>query len=245
MHYKRILLKLSGEALQGDQGYGICPKVLDSIALQVKEVWELGVEIAIVIGGGNIFRGLKASSSGMDRATADYMGMLGTVINALALKEAIEKHGRPARVMSALDIESVAEPFIRARALRHFDKGRVLILAAGTGNPFFTTDTCASLRAIELDADILLKATNVDGVYDADPNLVEDATRFERLTFAEAINKQLGVMDLTALSMCMEHDLPVVVFNFKTDGNICRVISGESIGTIVTNEKTEMANSQN
>ena len=244
--YNRAILKISGESFSTQGVLGIDPDELNKIACQIAEAVESGTQLAVVVGGGNMIRGAELSSRiGIPQATADYMGMLGTVINALALKEAIEKHGRPARVMSALDIESVAEPFIRARALRHFDKGRVLILAAGTGNPFFTTDTCASLRAIELDADILLKATNVDGVYDADPNVVEDATRFERLTFAEAINKQLGVMDLTALSMCMEHDLPVVVFNFKTDGNICRVISGESIGTIVTNEKTEMANSQN
>ena len=244
--YTRAILKISGESFSTQGILGIDPDELNKIASQIAEAVKGGTQLAVVVGGGNMIRGAELSTRvGIPQATADYMGMLGTVINALALKEAIEKHGRPARVMSALDIESVAEPFIRARALRHFDKGRVLILAAGTGNPFFTTDTCASLRAIELDADILLKATNVDGVYDADPNLVEDATRFERLTFAEAINKQLGVMDLTALSMCMEHDLPVVVFNFKTHGNICRVISGESIGTIVTNEKTEMANSQN
>ena len=185
-----------------------------------------------------MIRGSELSERiGIPQATADYMGMLGTVINALALKEAVEKHGQPARVMSALDIESVAEPFIRARALRHFEKGRVLILAAGTGNPFFTTDTCASLRAIELNADVLLKATKVDGVYDSDPDSNENATRFDHLTFSDAINRKIGVMDLTALSMCMEHNLPVVVFNFKNHGNICRVIEGESIGTMVTNEE--------
>jgi uridylate kinase len=217
---------------------GIDPEELDIISSQIAKAVESGTQLAVVVGGGNMIRGSELSERiGIPQATADYMGMLGTVINALALKEVVEKHGQPARVMSALDIESVAEPFIRARALRHFEKGRVLILAAGTGNPFFTTDTCASLRAIELNADVLLKATKVDGVYDSDPDSNENATRFDHLTFSDAINRKIGVMDLTALSMCMEHNLPVVVFNFKNHGNICRVIEGESIGTMVTNEE--------
>jgi len=238
-HYKRAILKISGESFSTPGILGIDPDELNTIARQIVDAAKLGTELAVVVGGGNIIRGAElASRVGIPKATADYMGMLGTVINALALKEAIEQQGHPARVMSALDIESVAEPFIRARALRHFDKGRVLILAAGTGNPFFTTDTCASLRAIELGADILLKATKVDGVYSADPLKDTDAKLFRSITFTEAINKQLGVMDMTALSMCMEHDLPVVVFNFKEDGNICKVVGGDAIGTIVCN-KTE------
>jgi uridylate kinase len=242
--YTRAILKISGESFSTQGVLGIDPDELNIIASQIAEAVKGGTQLAVVVGGGNMIRGAELSSRvGIPQATADYMGMLGTVINALALKEALEKQGQPARVMSALDIESVAEPFIRARAFRHFEKGRVLILAAGTGNPFFTTDTCASLRAIELGADILLKATKVDGVYNVDPNIDKNATRFDRLTFSEAINKKLGVMDLTALSMCMEHDLPVIVFNFKTHGNICRVIAGESIGTLVTNAESEMVNS--
>ena len=235
-HYKRAILKISGESFSSSGVLGIDPEELNTIARQLADAAHLGTELAVVVGGGNLIRGSElATRLGIAQATADYMGMLATVINALALKEALEQQGQPARVMSALDIESVAEPFIRGRALRHFEKGRVLILAAGTGNPFFTTDTCASLRAIELGADILLKATKVDGVYDCDPLQNADATRFETITFKEAITKQLGVMDLTALSMCMEHNLPVVVFNFKEDGNICKVVAGESIGTLVRN----------
>jgi uridylate kinase len=237
-HYKRVVLKISGESFSKPGVLGIDPDELTTIARQIADAAKLGTEIAVVVGGGNMIRGAELSSRvGIAQATADYMGMLGTVINALALKEAVEQQGQPARVMSALDVESVAEPFIRARALRHFEKGRVLILAAGTGNPFFTTDTCASLRAIELEADILLKATKVDGVYSTDPMKNSDATKYESLTFTEAINKQLGVMDLTALSMCMEHKLPLVVFNFKTNGNICRVVDGQEIGTLVSNEQ--------
>jgi uridylate kinase len=235
-YYKRAILKISGEGFSTPGILGIDPDELNTIARQISDAASLGTELAIVVGGGNMIRGAElAARVGIAQATADYMGMLGTVINALALKEAVEQQGQPARVMSALDVESVAEPFIRARALRHFEKGRVLILAAGTGNPFFTTDTCASLRAIELGADILLKATKVDGVYNSDPMKDENATRFDRLTFSDAINKQLGVMDLTALSMCMEHELPIVVFNFKTEGNIRKVVAGEHIGTLVTN----------
>ncbi len=237
-YYKRVILKISGESFSTTGKMGIDPDELKTIARQIVDAANLNTEIAVVVGGGNMIRGAElASRVGIAQATADYMGMLGTVINALALKEAVEEQGQPARVMSALDIESVAEPFIRGRALRHFEKGRVLILAAGTGNPFFTTDTCASLRAIELGADILLKATKVDGIYDRDPVKYSNATRFESLTFSEAISKQLKVMDLTALSMCMEHNLPVVVFNFKEEGNICKVVAGEAIGTLVNNPK--------
>ena len=235
-HYKRVVLKISGESFSKDGIPGIDPDELNTIARQIADASRLGTELAVVVGGGNMIRGAElAARVGIAPATADYMGMLGTVINALALKEAVEQQGQPARVMSALDVESVAEPFIRARALRHFEKGRVLILAAGTGNPFFTTDTCASLRAIELGADILLKATKVDGIYSSDPMKDSTATKYDTITFTEAINKQLGVMDLTALSMCLEHDLPIVVFNFKTDGNICKVVAGNEIGTLVTN----------
>jgi uridylate kinase len=235
-YYKRAILKISGESFSKPGVLGIDPDELTTIARQIADAARLGTELAVVVGGGNMIRGAElASRVGIAQATADYMGMLGTVINALALKEAIEKQGQPARVMSALEIESVSEPFIRARALRHFEKGRVLILAAGTGNPFFTTDTCASLRAIELEADILLKATKVDGVYDCDPIQNELAKKYDTLTFTDAITKQLGVMDLTALSMCMEHNLPIVVFNFKEDGNICKVVGGDTIGTLVNN----------
>jgi uridylate kinase len=235
-YYKRAILKISGESFSKPGVLGIDPDELTTIARQIADAARLGTELAVVVGGGNMIRGAElASRVGIAQATADYMGMLGTVINALALKEAIEKQGQPARVMSALEIESVSEPFIRARALRHFEKGRVLILAAGTGNPFFTTDTCASLRAIELEADILLKATKVDGVYDSDPIQNEHAKKYDTLTFTDAITKQLGVMDLTALSMCMEHNLPIVVFNFKEDGNICKVVGGDTIGTLVNN----------
>ncbi len=236
--YKRVILKISGESFSKPGTFGLDPDELNVIASQIAEAAKLGTEIAVVVGGGNMIRGAELSARvGIAQSTADYMGMLGTVINALALKEAVEECGQPARVMSALDVESVAEPFIRGRALRHFDKGRVLILAAGTGNPFFTTDTCASLRAIELNANILLKATKVDGVYDKDPVKHDSAVKYEQLTFSDAISKQLGVMDLTALSMCMEHELPVVVFNFKTHGNIAKVVSGEQIGTLVTNSE--------
>lgn len=234
--YKRVILKISGESFSKPGTFGLDPDELNIIASQIAEAAKLGTEIAVVVGGGNMIRGAELSARvGIAQSTADYMGMLGTVINALALKEAVEEYGQAARVMSALDVESVAEPFIRGRALRHFDKGRVLILAAGTGNPFFTTDTCASLRAIELNANILLKATKVDGVYNKDPHKDDSAVKYDKLTFTDAISQQLGVMDLTALSMCMEHELPVVVFNFKTHGNIAKVISGEPIGTLVTN----------
>jgi uridylate kinase len=232
--YRRVVLKISGEGFAKPGQRGIDPEELGLIAGEITDAVTGGTELAVVVGGGNIIRGGPlARREGFDQSTADYMGMLGTVINGMALKEALAALGQPARLMSAIDIPAVAEPFIRARALRHFEKGRVLVLAAGTGNPFFTTDTCAALRGIELGVDVLLKATKVDGVYTADPESDPSAKRYEQLTFAEAIEKQLGVMDLTALTMCMERNLPVVVFDFKTQGNIRRVVAGERIGTLL------------
>lgn len=233
----RVLLKLSGEAFCAPGSFGISTQELATIAEEVKDAASAGAQVAVVVGGGNIIRGAELAKAGdIQQATADYMGMLGTVINALALKEKLVTLGVSSRVMSALDIRSVAEPFIRGRAIRHLEKGRVVILAAGTGNPFFTTDTCASLRATELDCDILLKATKVDGVYTADPNKDPSATRYEALSFKEAISKDLRVMDMTALSMCQEQKIPVLVFDFKIKGNIRRVIEGEPIGTLLTAE---------
>ncbi len=231
--FKRVLLKLSGEALMGETGYGIDPAVLDSLSSQLKVVCEGGTEIAIVVGGGNIFRGLAASSSGMDRAQADYMGMLATVMNALALQDALERHGVYTRVMSAIAMQAVAEPYIRRRAIRHMEKGRVVIFAAGTGNPYFTTDTTAALRALEIDADCVMKATKVDGVYDSDPKLNPDACRFEELTYIEVLKRGLQVMDSTAISLCMDNNLPILVFNMEVEGNIDRALKGEPVGTIV------------
>lgn len=234
-HYNRVLLKISGESFAAPGGFGIDDQELKAIAQAIVEAASTGTEIGVVVGGGNMIRGADlARELGIDQSTADYMGMLGTVMNGMALKEAIERLGTPARLMSAIDIPSIAETFIRKRALRHFEKGRIVILAAGTGNPFFTTDTCAALRAIELNADILLKATKVDGVYTADPEKDPEARRYDQLTYQEAIDKQLRVMDLTAISMCMEHKLPVVVFDFRPEHNIRRVIEGESIGTLVS-----------
>jgi uridylate kinase len=234
--YRRVVLKLSGEAFGKPGGFGIDPEELSVIAREITDAASVGAEMAVVVGGGNIIRGGELAKEGqIHQSTADYMGMLGTVINGLALKEALEGLGQPSRLMSAIEIPAVSEPFIRARALRHFEKGRVLILAAGTGNPFFTTDTCAALRGTELSADVLLKATKVDGVYNADPRTNPDAQRFEKLTFAEALGRQLGVMDLTAMTMCMQRNLPVMVFKFKTQGNIRRVIAGETIGTLISN----------
>jgi len=233
--YRRAILKISGESFCKPGGYGIDPEELGIIASEIKEAAGQGTEIAVVVGGGNIIRGAKlAEQEKVDQATADYMGMLGTVINGLALREALTHIDQDCRLMSAIDIPAIAEPFIRAKAMRHFEHGRVLVLAAGTGNPFFTTDTCAALRGAELSADVLLKATKVDGVYTADPNTDANAKRYDKITFDEAINKQLGVMDLTALSMCRERDLPVLVFAFKQRGNIARVMAGEDIGTLVT-----------
>lgn len=232
--YRRVILKISGESFAPPGQFGIDPDELKLISSEIADATRVGTEVAVVVGGGNIIRGAKLAKEGqVHQATADYMGMLGTVINALALKEALETLGLPARVLSAINLTAVAEPFIRGRALRHLEKGRVVILAAGTGNPFFTTDTCAVLRGAELGADVLLKATKVDGVYTADPETDPDAERFERLTFGEAIEKKLRVMDMTALSMCMEHELPVIVFDFKTPGNIRRAVGGEAIGTLI------------
>ncbi|RJO64667.1 MAG: UMP kinase [Candidatus Omnitrophota bacterium] len=235
-HYKRVILKLSGEALQGSQSHGIDHSILLSIARQVKEVRGLGVEIALVLGGGNIFRGQENSASkglGMDRSVADYMGMLATVINGMALQDVLEKMHMPTRVMTAIEMERIAEPYIRRRAIRHLEKGRVVIFVAGTGNPYFTTDTAAALRAMEINADALLKATKVDGVYSADPMKVKNAKKFDRLQYIDVLKKRLKVMDSTAISLCMDNKLPIVVFNINRQGNIKRVVMGKRVGTIV------------
>jgi len=234
--YSRILLKLSGEALAGKQGYGIDPEVISSIAAEVRDVIALGVQVALVIGGGNIFRGVAAASRGMDRASADYMGMLATVMNSLALQDALEQLEVKTRVQSAIEMQEVAEPYIRRRAVRHLEKGRVVIFAAGTGNPFFTTDTAASLRAMEIGAEVILKATKVDGVYSADPAKVKDAVKFPTLTYLDVLKMGLQVMDATATSLCMDNKLPIVVFDLTCRGNIKRVVLGEPIGTIVKGE---------
>jgi len=231
--FKRVLLKLSGEALMGEVEYGIDPKVLDSLAEQLKVVRSSGVEIAIVVGGGNIFRGLAASAKGMDRAQGDYIGMLATVMNSLALQEALERHGVFTRVMSAIEMQAVAEPYIRRRAIRHLEKGRVVIFAAGTGNPYFTTDTTAALRALEIGAECIMKATKVDGIYDADPKTNPDAVKFDELTYIDVLNRGLQVMDSTAISLCMDNKLPILVFNMEVDGNIERALNGAHVGTIV------------
>ncbi len=232
--YKRILLKVSGEMLAGDQGFGIQPDVIRRYAREIHEVSALGVEVAIVIGGGNIFRGLAGASRGMDRAHADYMGMLATVINALALQDALEQRGCFTRVMSALALDQVAERYIRRRAVRHLEKGRVVIFGSGTGNPYFSTDTAAALRAAEIHADVILKATKVDGVYDRDPMKDPDAKRFDELTYLEVLNRGLRVMDATAVSLCMDNALPILVFDLNTPGNIMRAVCGEDIGTRLT-----------
>ena len=234
--YKRILLKVSGEALAGEQGYGIDPEVLVRIAEEVKDVTALGTQVAIVIGGGNIFRGIAASVGGMERATADYMGMLATVINTLALQDAIEKAGIPTRVLSAIEMRAVAEPYIRRRAMRHLEKSRVVIFAAGTGNPFFTTDTAAALRAVEIGAEVILKATKVDGVYSADPKKDKGATRLPRLSYIEVLNRGLQIMDATAISLCMDNKLPIVIFDLTRRGNIKRIVLGEAVGSVVTGD---------
>ncbi len=231
--YKRILLKLSGEAFMGAQDYGVDPLVLDQVAREVAELSTLGVEIGIVIGGGNIFRGAGLAQGGMDRVTGDHMGMLATVINALALQDAIERTGRFCRVMSAIRINQVCEDYIRRRAVRHLEKGRIVVFAAGTGNPFFTTDSAASLRAIEINAELMIKATKVDGVYDADPMRESTARRFERLSFDEALERKLGVMDTTALVMCRDNNLPLRVMNMFTKGDLRRLVMGEAVGTLV------------
>jgi uridylate kinase len=232
--YKRILLKLSGEALMGEQTYGIDPAVATQIAKDIKEIQGMGVETAIVIGGGNIFRGVAASARGMDRATADYMGMLATVINALALQDALEQQDVVTRVVTAIEMRAVAEPFIRRRAIRHLEKGRVVVFGAGTGNPYFSTDTAAALRAMEIKADVIMKGTKVDGIYDADPMVKRDAVRYDRISYQQVLEQGLKVMDSTAISLCMDNRLPIVVFNLRTPGNIKRAITGEPIGSLVT-----------
>lgn len=231
--YKRVLLKLSGEVFGGKQKYGIDPQVLQGIAKEIKKVKKHKVDVAVVAGGGNIFRGLAGSASGMDRATGDYMGMLATVINALALQDALEKMGVDSRVQTAIEMQEVAEPFIRRRAMRHMQKGRVIILAAGTGNPYFSTDTAAALRAAELGADVILKATKVGGVYDKDPVHYKDAKKFKKLGYLDMLNKRLKVMDSTAVSLCMDNDIPIIVFDIARPGNIEKAVVGKSVGTIV------------
>jgi uridylate kinase len=232
--YGRVLLKLSGEALMGEQQFGIDPGVTTQIAKEIAEVQSLGIQTAIVIGGGNLFRGLAASAKGMDRATADYMGMLATVINGLALQDALEHVGVPTRVVTAIEMRAVAEPFIRRRAVRHMEKGRVVVFAAGTGNPYFTTDTAAALRAMEMKADVILKGTKVDGIYTADPMLHPEATKFESISYIKVLEQGLKVMDATAISLCMDNKLPIVVFNLRTAGNLRRAVLGETVGTKVT-----------
>ena len=231
--YHRVLLKLSGEALMGEQAFGIDPAVTTQIAKDIAEIQGLGVQTAVVIGGGNLFRGLAASAKGMDRATADYMGMLATVINALALQDALEHQGVPTRVASAIEMRAVAEPFIRRRAVRHLEKGRVVVFAAGTGNPYFTTDTAAALRAMEMRADVILKGTKVDGIYTADPMIDKTATKYDDISFMNVLERRIKVMDTTAISLCMDNKLPIVVFNLRTPGNVRRVIMGEPVGTTV------------
>ncbi len=235
--YKRILLKLSGEALMGDKGFGIEEPIVAQIADEIRKVFELGVEIAIVVGGGNIIRGLAASHRGLDRVTGDYMGMLATVINALALQDALEKRGVTTRVQTAIDIRDVAEPFIRRRAMRHLEKGRIVIFAAGTGNPFFTTDSAAALRANEIQAEVLLKATSVDGVYSADPAKDADAERLERITYQQVLERNLRVMDAAAISLCRDNAIPIVVFELMKAGNIRRVVCGENVGSWVGDDR--------
>ena len=233
IQYKRILLKISGEVLTGDGDYGIDPEVICQIAQEIKEVKNLGVEVAIVIGGGNIFRGMAASSKGMDRASADYMGMLATVMNGLALQDALEKIDVYTRVQTAIEMREIAEPYIRRRAMRHLEKGRVVIFAAGTGNPYFTTDTTASLRAMEIGAEAILKGTKVDGIYNADPLLNKRAQKYDELTYLEVLKKQLKIMDATAIALCLDYRIPIIVFNLKKRGNIKRVVFGEKVGTKV------------
>jgi uridylate kinase len=232
--YRRILLKLSGEALMGEKMYGIDPAVTGQIAHDVQDIQNLGVETAIVIGGGNIFRGVAASARGMDRATGDYMGMLATVINALALQDALERQGVLTRVMSAIEMRAVSEPFIRRRAIRHLEKGRAVIFAAGTGNPYFTTDTAAALRAMEIKADVIMKATKVDGIYSADPMKDPTAERYDRISYLQVLERRLQVMDATAISLCMDNRLPILVFNLRTPGNLRRAVLGEPIGSTVS-----------
>lgn len=231
--FKRVVLKISGEVLVGEEGYGISSEVIGGISSEIKEVTERGVQIAVVVGGGNFFRGVDTSSEGVDRTTADYMGMLATVINSLALQDALEKTGVYTRVQSAIDLRQVAEPYIRRRAIRHLEKARVVIFAGGTGNPYFSTDTAASLRAMEIGADVLLKATKVEGVYDSDPMKNRDAVKLDRLSYIDVLKENLRVMDATAVSLCMDNHLPIIVFNVKKKGNIVRAVMGEKVGTII------------
>ena len=235
--YRRVLIKLSGEALQGKREYGISSDVMNRIAKELKELEKLGVEVAVVIGGGNIFRGISASAEGMERTSADYMGMLATIINALALQDALERQGAPTRVMSAIELHQIAEPYIRRRATRHLEKGRVVIFAAGTGNPYFTTDTAAALRATEINAEVILKATKVDGVYDHDPKKSLKAKKFSEISYMKVLTLGLKVMDSTAVSLCKDNDLPIIVFNLNKKGNLRKVILGERIGTVVRDKK--------
>lgn len=234
MKYKRILLKLSGEALMGDKQFGIDNNRLDDYATEIKQLHDEGVEIAIVIGGGNIFRGVQAEDGGMDRTQGDYMGMLATMINSMALQAALEKQGLYTRLQSAIEMKEIAEPFIKRRAVRHLEKGRVVIFGAGTGNPYFTTDSAAALRAIEMEADVILKGTRVDGIYTSDPEKNPDAEKYGSLTFDDAYNKGLNVMDMTAFTLCKENDVPIIVFDMNKEGNLKKVVSGEKIGTLVT-----------
>ena len=235
--YQRILLKISGESLQGPQGFGIHGETIERIAKEIKAVYELGVEIAVVVGGGNIFRGTRQGGLNIERATGDYMGMLATVINSLALQDALEKNSCYTRVMSAIEMHQVAEPFIRRRATRHLEKGRIVILAAGTGNPYFSTDTAAALRAVEIKAGAILKATRVDGIYDADPEKVPNAKRFDRIDYLEVIQRGLQVMDTTAISLCMDNKLPIVIFDMNKPGNVERVVRGEKVGSVVCSSR--------
>jgi len=234
--FKRVLLKLSGESLEGEQGFGISSEVLDFFSEEIKKVHDVGVELGIVIGGGNIYRGLSASKQGIDRATGDQMGMLATMINSLALQNAIEKRGIQTRLMSAIKMEEIAEPYIRRRAIRHLEKGRVVILGAGTGHPYFSTDTAASLRAVEIGADIIVKGTRVDGIYDSDPEKNPAAVKFEKISYLDILKKNLRVMDLTAVSLCQENNLPMMVFNMDVAGNLLKLVYGENIGTFINNE---------
>ncbi len=236
--YHRVLLKLSGEALMGSRQYGVDPEIARTIAMQVSEAIAGGSEVAIVVGGGNIFRGMAAAARGMDRATGDYMGMLATVMNGLALQDALEQVGCPTRVMSAIAMNEICEPYIRRRAIRHLERGRVIILVAGTGNPYFTTDTAATLRAVEIGADVILKATRVDGVYDADPELHPEATRYSQIGYTDLLANRLGALDATAVSLAMDNEMPIVVFDMTREGNIGRAIRGEQIGTLITGEVT-------
>ena len=241
LKYKRVLLKLSGESLMGGKSYGIDPKMLDHYAIEIKSVADIGLEIAIVIGGGNIFRGLDATESGIERAQGDYMGMLATCINGLALQSALEKHGVYTRLVSAIEMREIAEPYIRRRATRHLEKGRIVIFSAGTGSPYFTTDSAAALRANEINADAILKGTRVDGIYSADPEKDKSAERFSALTYTNVISNGYKVMDMTAFTMCRENDMPIIIFDVTTHGNLLKVVLGENIGTTVNNEESHVS----